>query len=200
MATTVRRTRAPSIENAIARAHNLLCQQSATLGSAVHATPAELTSGGFPSAPTTSALTITTANAVDLGSAQTVLLACIVFFLQHLKDAVDADPYAAGAHKTTDSSSVTTLTAMLGPNLNAPALASTTLASSISNANSLKATINTNYASTVFHFTADAATIATADATVLADLITLVNSIKSNVNSHVARGPNAGVVMIKLIA
>lgn len=64
------------------------------------------------------------------------------------------------------------------------------LATAITAANLAKASYNTHRVSTTYHYNADSTnTLATADSTDLASLITLVNATKTAVNAHIASAP-----------
>lgn len=71
----------------------------------------------------------------------------------------------------------------------------TDLASAIARANDIKAKYNVHAVSTTYHYTADVV-IATADATVLADLQTLLNAERTALIAHAASGPAAKSIRV----
>lgn len=117
--------------------------------------------------------TVTAAAATDLPSALTMVNQITAIYTFHMADTL--------AHKVADTVDV---------------LATTTnavdLPTAIAAANDIKAKHNTHIASTTYGYNADATNaIAAANATVLSDLITLVNATQTALNAHMASGPAA---------
>lgn len=126
------------------------------------------TTGGDFSAPTFTQLAVSAANGTNLATALVLIADLQAKLNSHFKD--------VAPHNTSTSAQITDAVA-------------TTTAAATTVANNLKSFFNTHAASTAVHYNA-AATVATADATDQTTLDTLINAMKTAVNSHFSNAPN----------
>lgn len=119
-----------------------------------------------------SEVTVTAANATVLADSLALCNNLIGVLTFHFADLL--------AHKVVAASTLPVLGAAID------------LASAITAANLMKASHNTECASTARHYTADGTnTTAATNASDLASLITLLNEMKGDINAHVASAPTA---------
>ena len=155
-----------------------------------------------------------TGTAVDLPSAIALVNAVYAVAIQHLPDAVSADAYACGAHRTPDLGNLAAVVAAFpsGFSPGAAALqapnglayvatgnAAADLAATIARANALKTALNAHATQAGVHYANDATNfpIATATASDLPTLLALAAAVKTAINAHVIFA--AGGVMVRVI-
>ena len=196
MAITTRRVAETLGWITVAKAHNLLCAQTALVGALFHADQTSTTSGDSFINPSSAVLTIPAANASDLPSCITLMNQLIGTLGVHMKDGIAQDLYSAGAHKISDAVNA----ALLPASYALTGVGATDLAAVVAGANALKSTLNAHFvmvAPSAVHFTNDGTnTVATANATVLADSIILLNAIKTAVIAHIASAPTTPMIKI----
>ena len=184
MAISVRRLNDSPIQLALVIAHNKLLVGTSIVGANIHADVLSTTTGDalFPA---TVALTVSAPVAADLPTSLVLANNIQAVGLAMLKDAASTDAYFCGSHKVPD-----TIDAVVAPT-------AVDLPTAIALANAWKAQFNVHCVSTAYHYTADTV-IATANATILSDLIVLLNAMQTKFNSHIAAAP-AGAQMVKII-
>ena len=196
MAITTRRVAETLGWITVAKAHNALCAQTALVGALFHADQTSTTASDAFIAPVSTVLQITAINAVDLPTCITLMSALVGTMSFHMKDGIASDVYGAGAHKISDLVNA----ALLPAQYVAVGVTATDLAVVVAGANALKSAINAHFvmaSPSAVHFTNDGTnTIATANATVLSDSITLLNAIKTAVNAHIQSGPTTPMIKI----
>lgn len=137
------------------------------------------TPGGNYRAPTATARTVTAANSSSLATSRTLARDLHVIYTLHI----------ASADQHTSADSTNTIAFGL------PALAET-LANLITWANQCKAAYNAHRTQASKHPTNDTTNIVTAaDATIQADLDTLLNDIKTQLIAHLASSPGSVMVV-----
>ena len=172
MAITVRAL-PDAITYGVVTAHNIFVKAVAANGELVHADVTS-TSGGDYTAPTSTAYTVTAANASDLATGITLGNECKTVLNVHYADTA-AHKVAMTALATAAATDQTTLNTLL---------------------NAIKASYNTHRASTTYHYSADSTNVVTASAaTDLATSITLANDIKAQMVAHLATGCGAGSIV-----
>lgn len=195
MAITVRRVD-PAATFMLALAHNLLCATSTNVGSLFHGDRTSTTTTDQWLTGSTTALTVTAANATDLPSCITLVNNIRSVCVVHFADGISTDPYSAGAHKIPD----TVDAPLLGLLVTATGNTSTDTAAVVAAANLHKSTINshlTQASPSAVHFTNDGTnTIATTNASDLPSSITLLNAIKSALNAHMGSAPTNPMLRI----
>ncbi len=128
--------------------------------------------------PSTTRLSISSANASSLATSLTLVTELKLKVNTHFADTI--------AHDTAVSAAITTA-------------AATDLATGITLGNAIKAAYNTHLSAASVHFTNDATnTISAADATDQTSLNTLLNEIKGDLNLHMASAPKG--TWINLVA
>lgn len=126
---------------------------------------------------------VASANATDLPSSVKLVNEIRAVFNFMMTDTL--------AHKVVD---VTDPTVLAAAN---PASGDGGLAAAIALANDIKAKYNVHIASVTYHYNADATNaIAAANATVLADLQTLLNATKTAINAHMASAPTSKSIRV----
>jgi len=196
MAITTRRVAETLGWITVAKAHNLLCAQTALVGASFHADQTSTTSGDSFVNPSSAVLTIAAVNASDLPSCIVLMNQLVGTLGVHMKDGIAQDLYGAGAHRISDAVNA----ALLPSQYVATGVSATDLPIVVAGANALKASLNAHFVMTTpsaVHFTNDATnTIAAANATVLADSIVLLNAIKVAVIAHIASAPTTPMIKI----
>lgn len=198
MAISVRQL-SDAVTYALVSAWNLFRGSSGQVGSSFHADVTSTTSGDNYFSAASTALQVSLANATDLPSCIALMNQIATVARIHFADGISTNKYSAGANKIPDTVNAALLPALY----TATGVTVTDTAQVVANANLLKSTINAHFtqaAPSAVHFNNDGTnTIATANATVLADSITLLNAIKTAINAHITNAP-AGSSMINIIA
>lgn len=151
-----------------------------------HADKTSTTSGSYM-APTTSALTVTAADASNLATGITLAEAVRTWMLVHLLDGGASTNGYGGAHKAADSTNYALITYTASAKLT-----STSSQSDLNTLlNLLKAKANAHVSRAGVHFTNDGTnSVVAADATDLASSETLATALKAWCNAHGAFAPD----------
>lgn len=196
MAITTRRVAETLGWITVAKAHNVLCAQTALVGALFHADLTSTTSGDSFVNPSSTVLSISVPNASDLPSCIALMNQLTGTLGVHMRDGIAQDLYGAGAHRISDAVNA----ALLPSQYVATGVSATDLPVVVAGANALKASLNAHFvmvSPSAVHFTNDATnTVAAAGATVLSDSIVLLNAIKVAVNAHISSAPTTPMIKI----